>query len=109
MITPLIAAALIATSGQAPDHLVREPVNMNKPHTGGYAEEIVDAATIPKKWRAFAACCDRESGGTLDKSSRELGLTTSSARTIAVPELAMERVTSVHGGSQLKRSVCRRQ
>ena len=65
MIEALVMAAVLNTG---PDHLVREPVNMKKPHTGGYAEEIVDAATIPKKWRAFAACvCDRESGGTLDK------------------------------------------
>ena len=34
---------------------------MKKP-TRVATEEIVEAATIPKKWRPFAACvCDRES------------------------------------------------
>jgi hypothetical protein len=73
MITPLIAAALIATSGQVPDHLVSEApvvqeINFKKPHKGGFSEEIIDAATVPKKWRPFAACVlERESGGSLDR------------------------------------------
>ena len=55
MITPLIAAALIATSGQTPDHLVREvpvveKINFKKPHKGGFSDVITAASTIPKKW-----------------------------------------------------------
>ena len=41
---------------------------MKKPHTGGYAEEIVEAATIPKKWRPLQpVCATAKVVGTLDK------------------------------------------
>lgn len=78
MITPLVAAALIATSGQAPDHLVSEApvvqeINFKKPHKGGFSEEITAASTVPSKWQPFAACVlDRESGATIkNKNSGE--------------------------------------
>ena len=78
MITPLIAAALIATSGQAPDHLIREvpvveEINFKKPLKGGLSDVISEASTIPKKWEPFASCVlSRESGATIgNKNSGE--------------------------------------
>ena len=68
MIAPLLAAALIATPIQTPDHfdLVERSVNIAKPTAGAWDDQIVSASTVPKKWRAFATCVlDRESGATL--------------------------------------------
>lgn len=73
-----LAAALSAAPLQAggPDHhtLQTQEVNMEKPHKGAWGDQIVEAARVPKKWRAFAACvCDRESGGTLEKIQSGVG------------------------------------
>ena len=78
--TLLMTAAMMS----GPDHLgqpltfdqiVFEEASLNfkKPMRGGYTEEIVAAALIPKKWRPFSSCVlDRESGGTLtEKNSGE--------------------------------------
>lgn len=71
MIIPLVTAAVIATSGQAPDHL-GQPVEVNygKPHKGAFSDVITEAAEIPKKHRAFSKCVlDRESGGNLENTN----------------------------------------
>ena len=70
MIIPLVTAAVIATSGQAPDHFDLAPrsINFEKPTAGAWDDQIVAASKVPKKWRPFARCVlDRESGGTLRK------------------------------------------
>lgn len=50
-----------------------QPVNLERPDRGAYAQSVREAATVPTKWRAFAACTlARESGGVLhNKQSRE--------------------------------------
>ena len=73
MIAPLLAAALIATPIQTPDHfdLAQErSVNVAKPMHGGYSDQIAAAASVPKKWIGFSKCVlDRESGGTLTRKN----------------------------------------
>lgn len=71
MIIPLVTAAVIATSGQAPDHL-GQPVEINygNPHKGAFSDVITEAAEIPKEHRAFSKCVlDRESGGNLKNAN----------------------------------------
>ena len=67
MIEALVMAAVLNTG---PDHLVREPVNMKKPHTGGYAEEIVEAATIGGSDRLQPVCATAKVVGPWTRCSR---------------------------------------
>ena len=73
MIAPLLAAALIATPIQTPDHfdLAQErSVNVAKPMHGGYSDQIAAAASVPNPWIKFSKCVlDRESGGTLTRKN----------------------------------------
>jgi hypothetical protein len=61
--------ALAAAVASGPDHitLLDRSVNMKKPATGAFGEQIGSAARVPKKWRPFARCVlDRESGANLE-------------------------------------------
>ena len=72
MIAPLLAAALIATPIQTPDHfdLVERSVNIAKPMRGSYSDLIAAAASVPNPWIKFSKCVlDRESGGTLTRKN----------------------------------------
>jgi hypothetical protein len=49
-------------------------VALNRPSRGGSARIIQKAATVPPKWRGFAACVlSRESGGSLDRIQSGVG------------------------------------
>jgi hypothetical protein len=81
MITSLVLSfAMLATpvaseiTTKYPQLGSQKPISINKPHKGGYFDQIEEASEIPKKWRNFTECIlDRESGATIERIQSGVG------------------------------------
>ena len=70
MIDAIIMTMALSVTASSDD---RE-LALNRPSRGTNASVVRAAATIPPRWRAFAACViKRESGGTLDRIQSGVG------------------------------------
>lgn len=76
-LAPHSAAQPIVDTSVASDPVQRDDdraVALNRPSRGNHARVIQQAATVPAKWRGFAACVlSRESGGSLDRIQSGVG------------------------------------